>query len=82
MDTSSNITTSPTDTTDSHSERKATKQYLYIQMGLCQKYSLSERLKNGTLHREMINILNIFCQIIEGVENIHSQNFIHRDLKV
>ncbi|CAI6343646.1 unnamed protein product [Macrosiphum euphorbiae] len=81
MDTSSNITTSPTDTTDSHSEQKATKQYLYIQMELCQKYSLSERLKNDTLHREMINILNIFCQIIEGVEYIHSQNFIHRDLK-
>ncbi|XP_060871266.1 eukaryotic translation initiation factor 2-alpha kinase 3-like isoform X2 [Metopolophium dirhodum] len=82
MDTSSNITTSPTDTTrDSHSERKATKQYLYIQMELCQKYSLRERLKTGTLHKNMMDILNIFFQIIEGVEYIHLQEFIHRDLK-
>jgi len=83
MDISSNITTSSTDITrDSHSERKATIQYLYIQMELCQKYSLRERLKNGTLHKDIINILNIFYQIIEGVEYIHIQEFIHRDLKV
>ncbi|XP_016664104.1 eukaryotic translation initiation factor 2-alpha kinase 3-like [Acyrthosiphon pisum] len=82
MDTSSNITTGPTDTTrDSRKEQKATIQYLYIQMELCQTHSLIERLKNGTLCRDIIYILNIFNQIIEGVEYIHSQKFIHRDLK-
>jgi len=88
MDTSScsNITTSQKDTTDttsdSASEQKATMPYLYIQMELCQKYSLRERLNDHIINRDIMYILNMFCQIIEGVEYIHSKEFIHRDLKV
>lgn len=69
-------------TSDSHSERKETIRFLYIQMELCQKNSLRERLNNGTINRDIMYIFDIFCQIIQGVEYIHSQEFIHRDLKV
>ncbi|XP_022170745.1 eukaryotic translation initiation factor 2-alpha kinase 3-like [Myzus persicae] len=68
-------------TSDSHSERKETIRFLYIQMELCQKNSLRERLNNGTINRDIMYIFDIFCQIIQGVEYIHSQEFIHRDLK-
>jgi len=68
-------------TSDSHSERKETIQYLYIQMELCQKNSLSKWLLQ-TKNRDQKDILRIFGQITKGVEFIHSKSLIHRDLKV
>ncbi|XP_076261905.1 pancreatic eIF-2alpha kinase isoform X1 [Rhynchophorus ferrugineus] len=60
-------------------QRKA-PTYLYIQMQLCQKDSLKEWLLANT-EREYSKMLDIFSQILEAVEYIHSSKLIHRDLK-
>ena len=59
------------------------KSYIYITMELCQKESLKEWLSNnihlGPIDRRQ-EALNIFQQICQGVDYIHSQKLIHRYL--
>lgn len=60
---------------------KSTKMFLYIQMQLCQRFSLREWLKQHTSIRDSVRVLNIFQQIVDAVEYVHLQGLIHRDLK-
>lgn len=61
---------------------KSAKMFLYIQMQLCQRFSLKEWLKQHTSMRDSVQVLNIFQQIVDAVEYVHLQGLIHRDLKV
>ncbi|XP_040285509.1 interferon-induced, double-stranded RNA-activated protein kinase [Bufo bufo] len=56
---------------------------LYIQMELCENGSLKKWIKERNLQNKVkkFEIFSIFRQVIEGVKYIHSQKFIHRDLK-
>lgn len=56
------------------------RMYLYIQMELCRE-TLSDWLHNNPV-RTPIKTNEIFKQIVDGVEYIHLQYVIHRDLKV
>ena len=60
---------------------KAPQFYLYIVMQLCQKESLKTWLRSCTLERNRIRSLQMFNEICLGVEYVHSQGLIHRDLK-
>ncbi|KAM4040904.1 interferon-induced, double-stranded RNA-activated protein kinase-like isoform 1-T1 [Anomaloglossus baeobatrachus] len=59
------------------------KEYLYIQMELCEKGSLKSWIKKRNDQNKVnkVESLDIFQQIIEGVRYIHLQKLIHRDLK-
>ncbi|KAK2712991.1 hypothetical protein QYM36_011628 [Artemia franciscana] len=50
-------------------------------MELCQKTTLDRWLSSTTL-RSKGDILRIFNQIVHGIEYVHNQKFIHRDLKI
>lgn len=64
-------------------ENKQTeKVYLYIQMQLCHKETLKDWLKTNCESRDKIEIFDLFYQITDAVEYVHSQDLIHRDLKV
>ncbi|KAM6464626.1 interferon-induced, double-stranded RNA-activated protein kinase isoform 2-T3 [Liasis olivaceus] len=67
------------DPSDSSSERF---DCLFIQMELCEKGDLAKWIhqKMGMSPCKDDSII-IFQQIVEGVNYIHSENFIHRDLK-
>jgi len=67
---------------NAHSDRKASRHYLYIQMQLCHQNSLREWLKDNTNNRDIKYILGIFSQIVQAVEYVHLQGLILRDLKV
>jgi translation initiation factor 2-alpha kinase 3 len=54
--------------------------YLYIQQELCQKRTLREWLRTEE-KRDLRTIVNLFGQIVEAVEYVHSKKLIHRDLK-
>ncbi|CAL8122921.1 unnamed protein product [Orchesella dallaii] len=54
--------------------------YLYIQQELCQKRTLQDWLRSESL-RELPLVVNLFSQIVEAVEYVHSKKLIHRDLK-
>ncbi|GJQ68182.1 putative protein tyrosine kinase [Trypoxylus dichotomus] len=60
--------------------RKAGKNYLFIQMQLCKKESLRDWLEKNK-ERKMGDIILIFKQILDAVSYIHSKKLIHRDLK-
>ncbi|XP_060043342.1 eukaryotic translation initiation factor 2-alpha kinase 3 isoform X1 [Erinaceus europaeus] len=59
------------------------KVYLYIQMQLCRKENLKDWLNSRCTieERERSVCLNIFLQIAEAVEFLHSKGLMHRDLK-
>lgn len=58
------------------------KVYLYIQMQLCRKDTLKDWLKSNCELRDKTTIFDLFFQIVDAVEYVHSQDLIHRDLKV
>lgn len=60
----------------------AEKVYLYIQMQLCRKDTLKDWLKTNCENRDKTTIFDLFYQIVDAVEYVHSQDLIHRDLKV
>jgi len=60
----------------------AEKVYLYIQMQLCRKDTLKDWLKTNCENRDKSTIFDLFYQIVDAVEYVHSQDLIHRDLKV
>lgn len=58
--------------------------YLYIQMQLCRKENLKDWMAQRFLpeHREHNQCLDVFLQIAEAVDFLHSKGLMHRDLKV
>uniref|UniRef100_A0A8C6S852 Eukaryotic translation initiation factor 2-alpha kinase 3 n=1 Tax=Neogobius melanostomus TaxID=47308 RepID=A0A8C6S852_9GOBI len=59
------------------------KVYLYIQMQLCRKENLKDWMSQRCLpdQREHNQCLDIFLQIAEAVDFLHSKGLMHRDLK-
>uniref|UniRef100_A0A8C3Q686 Eukaryotic translation initiation factor 2-alpha kinase 3 n=1 Tax=Geospiza parvula TaxID=87175 RepID=A0A8C3Q686_GEOPR len=59
------------------------KVYLYIQMQLCRKENLKDWMSRRCTieERERTECLQIFLQIAEAVEFLHSKGLMHRDLK-
>lgn len=60
------------------------KVYLYIQMQLCRKENLKDWMSRRCMieERERTECLQIFLQIAEAVDFLHSKGLMHRDLKV
>lgn len=56
--------------------------FVYIQTQLYQKETLKDWLKSNTLNRNREVIFEIFCQITDAVDYVHSHHLMHRDLKV
>lgn len=58
--------------------------YLYIQMQLCRKENLKDWMSQCCLpeQRKHSQCLDIFLQIAEAVDFLHSKGLMHRDLKV
>ncbi|KAM8833485.1 eukaryotic translation initiation factor 2-alpha kinase 3 isoform 2-T2 [Synchiropus picturatus] len=59
------------------------KVYMYIQMQLCRKENLKDWMAERCLpeQREHNECLDIFVQIAEAVDFLHSKGLMHRDLK-
>ncbi|XP_075712413.1 eukaryotic translation initiation factor 2-alpha kinase 3 isoform X1 [Rhinoderma darwinii] len=59
------------------------KVYLYIQMQLCRKENLKDWMeaRSAMEDRPRAESLNIFLQIAEAVQFLHSKGLMHRDLK-
>ncbi|KAL3927285.1 MAG: hypothetical protein SGBAC_013147, partial [Bacillariaceae sp.] len=65
------------------------KHLLYIQMQFCSQKTLADFLTNkdarqGPSSSDAVDVpyaLNLFLQIAQGVEHVHTQGLIHRDLK-
>ena len=58
--------------------------YLYIQMQLCRKDTLKDWMAQRCSpdQRERTECLEVFLQIAEAVDFLHSKGLMHRDLKV
>uniref|UniRef100_H3CYY3 Eukaryotic translation initiation factor 2-alpha kinase 3 n=1 Tax=Tetraodon nigroviridis TaxID=99883 RepID=H3CYY3_TETNG len=63
--------------------QQSPKVYLYIQMQLCRKENLKDWMAQRSLpeQREHNQCLDIFLQIAEAVDFLHSKGLMHRDLK-
>ncbi|XP_075873524.1 eukaryotic translation initiation factor 2-alpha kinase 3, partial [Nelusetta ayraudi] len=59
------------------------KVYLYIQMQLCRKENLKDWMSQCCLpeQRKHSQCLDVFLQIAEAVDFLHSKGLMHRDLK-
>ncbi|XP_064078521.1 eIF-2-alpha kinase GCN2-like [Macrobrachium nipponense] len=55
-------------------------QYLYIQMQLCEKHTLRQAIDNG-LYLDVDRMWRLFREMVNGLDYIHAQGLIHRDLK-
>nr|XP_053628943.1 eIF-2-alpha kinase GCN2-like isoform X2 [Cherax quadricarinatus] len=56
-------------------------QFLYIQMQLCENNTLRQAINNSGLHLDYDRMWRLFREIVNGLDYIHSQGLIHRDLK-
>ena len=56
-------------------------EYLYIQMELCKRKSLKERLQDEPTKDDPERI-RIYREIVSAVDYLHSSGLMHRDLKV
>lgn len=54
---------------------------LYIQMEYCSKSTLRHLIDTGNLHRDIPNVWRILREILSGIQYIHHQGMIHRDIK-
>ncbi|XP_004707997.1 eukaryotic translation initiation factor 2-alpha kinase 3 [Echinops telfairi] len=72
-----------TKTTAEKLQPSSPKVYLYIQMQLCRKENLKDWMNRRCTieERERAVCLQIFLQIAEAVEFLHSKGLMHRDLK-
>ncbi|XP_075419237.1 eukaryotic translation initiation factor 2-alpha kinase 3 [Tenrec ecaudatus] len=72
-----------TKTTAEKLQPSSPKVYLYIQMQLCRKENLKDWMNRRCAieERERTVCLQIFLQIAEAVEFLHSKGLMHRDLK-
>ncbi|MEQ2164727.1 hypothetical protein GOODEAATRI_009760 [Goodea atripinnis] len=70
-------------TSSSSHTRQQESVYLYIQMQLCRKENLKDWMAQRCLpdQRELNQCLDIFLQIAEAVDFLHSKGLMHRDLK-
>lgn len=55
-------------------------KFLYIQMQLCEKSTLRQAIDNG-LYLDDDQRWRLFREMVNGLDYIHSQGLIHRDLK-
>ena len=61
-------------------KKKKKKEVLYIQMELCENNTLRDAIDKGQLKEEDMK-WRLISQILEGVDYIHENRYIHRDLK-
>ena len=54
---------------------------VYMVMELCENQSLIELMRNRKRLTE-IEVRSYICQLVEGIQYIHSKNIVHRDLKL
>lgn len=85
-------TETPTEERDLHQAKTPTimvKHILYIQMQFCSQKTLADFLSNADARKggetsgkvDIPYALSLFLQIAQGVQHVHSQGLIHRDLK-
>ncbi|KAI1722983.1 protein kinase domain-containing protein [Ditylenchus destructor] len=69
--------------TDDASQTTSQKpnQILYIQMEYCKNSTLRNLIDSGRLHTDASAVWRIFREILSGLQYIHHQNMIHRDVK-
>ncbi|KAH7726002.1 RWD domain containing protein [Aphelenchoides avenae] len=70
----------PSDTEESSTPPIPT-QVLYIQMEYCKNSTLRNLIDTEKLHSDTASIWRIFREILLGLQYIHHQNMIHRDIK-
>ncbi|KAK0390462.1 hypothetical protein QR680_019364 [Steinernema hermaphroditum] len=56
-------------------------QVLYIQMEYCPKSTLRNLINTGNLFRQPKKVWRIFREILNGLQYIHHQGMVHRDIK-
>lgn len=60
--------------------QRVNRQYLYIQMEYCGGKTLKDLIDNG-LYQNQDRVWSLFREILQGLNHIHEQGMIHRDLK-
>ena len=65
----------------SRNNSEVNRDYLFIQMELCQKANLGTWLRENKV-RDKVLVIEFFWAMINAVEHVHSQGLMHRDLKV
>jgi serine/threonine protein kinase len=66
---------------DSQSSSDDKALVLYIQMQLCESFTLKQWLENPDRKVDSDTNLLIFAQIVRGLDHIHKSGYMHRDLK-